>query len=352
MNVNDRMDTALSMHDALLLHAPEGASHDAELCPFCRDWAMADSGLPSGYGTVEHADAKQPYGSVDYADPGYLADGVKRYPVDTEAHATAAWTYIHQAGIAENYNADQLASIRTKITAALQKFGVDAEKKEVEKTKKLADAKSGSQKPNTTSPDSKASHADRQPEVASEGGTSPMETITQETHEALLEKALRDATASLEAEKAELASEVAALTEAASAATEEIASLKAENERINGDLDTAQVELKNAQDESAALKADIAAAEEAAAKAAVETERAEQVRNLGLFTEDYIADKASRWADMDDTAWSERLDEWKAAKGQAATAPTSTDTASAMTGSNEVPAGGEPTARRRALGLA
>lgn len=348
------MLTALAMHDQLLLNRPEGAPHQEDMCPFCADWAMALEGTPSGYARLDIADAKKPYGDVEYADPGYQADNVKRYPIDTEAHARAAWSYIHQAGNAEKYTADQLSSVRQKVQAALKKFGVDAENKEVEKVQKMADAKSGSNKPNKSSTskpsDQKASSEDQS--VASEGGTIPMETMTQETHDALLDKALRDATASLEAEKAELASKVATLEEAASAVSEEVASLKAENDRINGELDTAQVTLKAAQDEAEAFKSEKAAAEEAARVAELASKRATDVRELNLFTEEYVTEKAALWAGMDEAAWTERLDEWKAVKAsQPAAAPASTDTASVVTGSSEIPAGKEPSARRRALGL-
>jgi chromosome segregation ATPase len=355
------MDTALNLHDALLLNMPAEARHDSDICPFCADWSMAEDGIPSGFCRLDLADAKAPYGNVEYADPGYQKDGVKRYPIDTEAHARAAWSYIHQASNSDKYNADQLASIRTKISAALERFGVEAENKEVEKTKKLADAKSSSKVSNNPK-ESKASdksssasnETDALPDAASEGGTTKhMDTITQETHEALLEKALRDATASLEAEKAELESKVATLTEAASAKESEIASLQSENERLNGELDTAQVSLKAATDEAQALKADIASKEAEQAKADIAAARATQVRNLGLFTEEYITEKASRWAEVDEAAWNDRLDEWKVAKGTSASAAgKTTDTASAMTGTSETQTGSEPTsARRAALGL-
>lgn len=70
-------------------------------------------------------DGSKPYGDVTYADPGYQKDGKKRYPLDTKAHAKAAWSYINQADNASAYNSEQLASIKTKIKAALKKFGVD-----------------------------------------------------------------------------------------------------------------------------------------------------------------------------------------------------------------------------------
>lgn len=88
--------------------------------------------------TVEHVceeradDSKKPYGDVTYADPGYQKDGKKRYPLDTKKHAKAAWSYINQAKNAAAYSATQLASIKSKIRAALTKFGVksaDDEKK-------------------------------------------------------------------------------------------------------------------------------------------------------------------------------------------------------------------------------
>jgi HK97 family phage prohead protease len=74
---------------------------------------------------VRAGDPKKPYGDVAYADPGYQKDGKKRYPIDTEEHAKAAWSYINQAKNAAGYTAEQLASIKSKIMAALKKFGVD-----------------------------------------------------------------------------------------------------------------------------------------------------------------------------------------------------------------------------------
>jgi hypothetical protein len=73
----------------------------------------------------EERDPMKPYGNVSYADPGYQKDGKKRYPIDTEAHAKSAWSYINQADNASNYTSEQLASIKSKIMAALKKFGVD-----------------------------------------------------------------------------------------------------------------------------------------------------------------------------------------------------------------------------------
>ena len=73
---------------------------------------------------VEEADAT-PYGEVRYADPGYRKDGVKRYPIDTEAHARAAWSYINQEKNASFYTSAQLARIKGRIKSAAKKFGIN-----------------------------------------------------------------------------------------------------------------------------------------------------------------------------------------------------------------------------------
>jgi phage I-like protein len=74
---------------------------------------------------VAAADPKKPYGDVTYADPGYQEDGKKRYPLDTETHIRAAWSYINQAGNATKYSAEQLARIKARIRAAMKRIGAD-----------------------------------------------------------------------------------------------------------------------------------------------------------------------------------------------------------------------------------
>jgi hypothetical protein len=68
--------------------------------------------------------AAEPYGDVKYADPGYR-DGKKRYPIDTEEHCRAAWSYINQADNAKLYNANQLKQIKSRIMAAGKKYGIN-----------------------------------------------------------------------------------------------------------------------------------------------------------------------------------------------------------------------------------
>lgn len=206
-----------------------------------------------------------------------------------------------------------------------------------------------------------------QSNTRTEGGTPHMSdtanNISQETHTALLKQAVSDATSVTEkaletvtAEKQGLVNEVAELKA-------ELETAKADNARLNTELDTAQVSLKAATDEVASLKDDIAAKDEAARKADVASKRADQVRNLGLFDDTYVADKASSWADVADEDWAERITEWqklKPAKADGDTTKTS-DTASAMTGTSEgltkepveeaSASTTKPPARRAALGL-
>lgn len=68
----------------------------------------------------------EPYGDVEYADPGYQSDGKKRYPVDTPKHIRSAWSYIHKPGNRTPYTAEQLSHIEAKITSAWKEH-VDAD---------------------------------------------------------------------------------------------------------------------------------------------------------------------------------------------------------------------------------
>lgn len=68
--------------------------------------------------------SKMPYGDVTYADPGYQKDGKKRYPLDSEGHVRAAWSYINQSKNQTFYSSDQVAKIKAKIIAASKKYGI------------------------------------------------------------------------------------------------------------------------------------------------------------------------------------------------------------------------------------
>jgi HK97 family phage prohead protease len=68
---------------------------------------------------------KKPYGDVQYADPGYQDDGVKRYPLDSESHVRAAWSYINMPKNARKYSPAELAKVKGRIKAAARKFGIE-----------------------------------------------------------------------------------------------------------------------------------------------------------------------------------------------------------------------------------
>jgi hypothetical protein len=68
---------------------------------------------------------KEPYGDVEYADPGYQDDKKQRYPIDTADHVRSAWSYINKDSNASKYSSDDLAKVKAKIKAAAKKFDVE-----------------------------------------------------------------------------------------------------------------------------------------------------------------------------------------------------------------------------------
>lgn len=205
-----------------------------------------------------------------------------------------------------------------------------------------------------------AAHDNQHP--TTEGGTQDMsddtKTISLETHEALMAKAVSDAVSATETALATKVQENADLTTKVGSLTTELASAKEDNSRLNKDLDKAQVDLKTATDEAASLRSDNEAKDEAARLDKLATERAEQVKNLQLFPEDYVTEKASFWAKLEDTDWAARVEEWTKAKPSAAAGSGKTDTASAMSGTSgslttDTDAASDTTipARRTVLGL-
>ncbi|MGH3978093.1 MAG: DUF6582 domain-containing protein [Pseudonocardiaceae bacterium] len=74
--------------------------------------------------TEAKADPKKPYGDVEYADPGYQADKKKRYPLDTEDHVRAAWSYINQEDNAKKYSAADLKKVKARIKAAMKRLDI------------------------------------------------------------------------------------------------------------------------------------------------------------------------------------------------------------------------------------
>ena len=77
-------------------------------------------------------DSSAPYGNVTYADPGYQSDGQKRYPLDSETHIRAAWSYINMPKNAAKYSGSQVAQIKGRIRAAMKRIGANVSKSEEE----------------------------------------------------------------------------------------------------------------------------------------------------------------------------------------------------------------------------
>ncbi|HEV2778551.1 MAG TPA: DUF6582 domain-containing protein [Actinophytocola sp.] len=92
-------------------------------CPEC-DHRFDPGGPVRVTEAVEATDAKKPYGDVEYADPGYQADGKKRYPLNTEKRVRAAWSYINQAKDAAKYTPADLKKVKARIKAAMKRLDI------------------------------------------------------------------------------------------------------------------------------------------------------------------------------------------------------------------------------------
>jgi hypothetical protein len=60
------------------------------------------------------------YGDVSYADPVN-----KAYPIDSEKHVRAAWSYLNMPKNAAKYSAKDVATMKGRIKAAGKKYGID-----------------------------------------------------------------------------------------------------------------------------------------------------------------------------------------------------------------------------------
>jgi hypothetical protein len=64
------------------------------------------------------------YGDVTFADPEN-----KKYPIDTEEHIRAAWSYIHHADNAAKYAKADVTKIKARIKRAAKKNGIEIQAK-------------------------------------------------------------------------------------------------------------------------------------------------------------------------------------------------------------------------------
>jgi hypothetical protein len=60
------------------------------------------------------------YGDVEFADPVN-----HKYPIDTEEHVRAAWSYINHKDNAAKYDKDDLETIRNRIKKAAKKLEIE-----------------------------------------------------------------------------------------------------------------------------------------------------------------------------------------------------------------------------------
>ena len=60
------------------------------------------------------------YGDVKFADPVN-----NKYPIDTEEHVRAAWSYINHKDNAAKYEKDEVELIKKRIKKAAEKFDIE-----------------------------------------------------------------------------------------------------------------------------------------------------------------------------------------------------------------------------------
>lgn len=63
---------------------------------------------------------KKEYGAVEFADPVN-----HKYPIDTEKHIRAAWSYINHKDNAAKYDSDEVKTIKGRIMKAAKKHDIE-----------------------------------------------------------------------------------------------------------------------------------------------------------------------------------------------------------------------------------
>lgn len=69
---------------------------------------------------VNPKEGEREYGNVEFADPTN-----KKYPIDTEEHVRAAWSYINHKDNAAKYDSDEVKLIKNRIKRAAKKFDIE-----------------------------------------------------------------------------------------------------------------------------------------------------------------------------------------------------------------------------------
>jgi hypothetical protein len=71
---------------------------------------------------VNPKQGEREYGDVEFAD-----ETNNKYPIDTEEHVRAAWSYINHKDNAAKYDKDEVDLIKRKIKTAAKKFDIEVE---------------------------------------------------------------------------------------------------------------------------------------------------------------------------------------------------------------------------------
>lgn len=69
---------------------------------------------------VNPDEGENKYGDVEFADTTN-----NKYPIDSEEHVRAAWSYLNKSGNAEKYSREDATKIRNRIKAAAKKFDIE-----------------------------------------------------------------------------------------------------------------------------------------------------------------------------------------------------------------------------------
>lgn len=71
---------------------------------------------------VKPEEGERKYGDVEFADSVN-----NKYPIDTEEHVRAAWSYINHKDNAAKYDKDEVELIKKRIKRAAKKFDIEIE---------------------------------------------------------------------------------------------------------------------------------------------------------------------------------------------------------------------------------
>ncbi len=71
------------------------------------------------------SDVNPKRGEHEYGDVQFADTTNNKYPIDTEEHIRAAWSYIHHKDNAAKYDEDEVKTIKGRIERAAKKHGVE-----------------------------------------------------------------------------------------------------------------------------------------------------------------------------------------------------------------------------------